>query len=194
MAAGQKQGLMGFLFLRPTMGILLVVLAMFAGWLTWKGMVKESMPDLDIPIATIETEWAGADPETIDQEVTDKIEKELRDLAGLKKMRSASFSGFSVVTVEFEATIDTADAMTRLREKVDDAQTELPNDAEKPKITQSSVNDTPIVSIALYGQLDPGLMGRFAKRIEKRLERIEKEVGRKLDPAAADKRSGLIRG
>lgn len=55
-----------FLFLRTTLGILLSVLFIFGGWLAWNGMAKEANPDLAIPMALVQTEWAGADPGTID--------------------------------------------------------------------------------------------------------------------------------
>ena len=56
-------------------------------------MVKEGNPDINVAIATVQTNWGGADPETIENQVTDKIEKELKSLKGLKDLSSASFDG-----------------------------------------------------------------------------------------------------
>lgn len=109
--AGSVSHLSQFLFLRPTLGLLIAVFCVLGGALALSSMVKESTPDLDVPIAIVETRWSGADPQSIDQSVTPVIEKELKTLAGVKKLRSVSFSSFSMVTVEFDATIDTAAAM-----------------------------------------------------------------------------------
>ena len=65
--------LQAFLFLRPTLGILLTAMFVFGGWLAWKGMTKEAIPDLEIPIALVQTEWPDADPESIEQSITDKL-------------------------------------------------------------------------------------------------------------------------
>ncbi|MGB0750912.1 MAG: hypothetical protein ACPGQI_03095, partial [Gammaproteobacteria bacterium] len=56
-----------FFFLRPTLGMLIVVLSVMGGIIALNSMIKESTPDLDVPIATVETIWAGADPDTIDR-------------------------------------------------------------------------------------------------------------------------------
>lgn len=171
--AAAVSGLSRFLFLRPTLGLLIVAISTLGGALALTGMVKESTPDLEVPIATIETRWPGADPETIDREVTAEIEKELKSLDGLRKLRSASFSSFSVITVEFDPAIELSDAMARLREKIDDAESELPSDAEAPVVTQKSVTDTPVISLAIFGEVEPTLLGRTASRLQARLERVE---------------------
>lgn len=161
-----------FLFLRPTFGILLSILFMFSGWLAWSNMAKEANPDLSIPMALIQTQWPGADPETIEQGITEKLEEKLRSLKKLKKLRSASFNSFSLISVEFDATADTTDAMNRLRAKVDEAVSNLPTDVEKPSITQKQVDDTPVLSFALSGEVGAAPLGRMAIRLQNRLEKI----------------------
>ena len=164
--------LQAFLFLRPTLGILLAAMFGFGGWLAWNGMAKEANPDLTIPIALVQTEWPGADPETVEQGVTEKLEEKLKSLKQLKKLRSASFSSFSLISVEFDAKADVNDAMNRLRTKVDEAFPELPPEVEKPTITQKQVDDTPVISFALYGQVGPAALGRTAERLQGRLEKV----------------------
>ena len=95
-----------FFFLKTTFGILLVTLLTLGGVMSYFSLVKESLPDLDIPQATITTTWPGADPQTIEKQVTDKIETELTSLQGLKAINSASFDSVSVISVEFIASTD----------------------------------------------------------------------------------------
>jgi multidrug efflux pump subunit AcrB len=161
-----------FLFLRPTLGILISIMFVFGGWMAWSNMAKEANPDLDIPMALVQTEWPGADPETIEQAVTEKLEEELRSLKKLKKLRSASFNSFSLISVEFDAGADTTDAMNRLRTKVDEAIPELPPEVEKPSITQKQVDDTPVISFALSGEVGPSALGRLAIRLQDQLEKL----------------------
>lgn len=170
--ATARSRLFGFFFLRTTFGMLLTVLLVVAGALAYFSMVKESSPDLAIPQALITVEWPGTDPQTIELEVTNKMEKELKSLKGLKKISSASFDSFCMIAVEFTAAADLIDAMQRLRAKVNAAEAELPKEIEKPKVKQVSVDDTPILTVAIYGDLDDALLGRAADALKNRLEKV----------------------
>lgn len=171
-ASSEPSRVARFLFLNPALGILLSLLFALGGLMAYSSMVKESNPDLALPQATIQTEWPGADPETIEKQITNEIEKKIKSLKGLKRVRSASFNSYSVIAVEFRAEADLAESMQLLRSKVRDAEPELPADAKKPKIEQVSVDDTPIVTIALFGDLDPAILAVAAKDLADRCEKI----------------------
>lgn len=168
----EATGLEKFFILRPVVGLLLLVLFVVGGVFAYVSLVKESLPDLAIPQATISTFWPGADPQTIEQEVTDKIENELSSLKGLKKFSSASFDSYSLIAVEFVATADITDSMQRLRSKINDAEAELPRDAEKPTVNQISVDDRPMLTFVLYGDVDSAILSRTATDLEDRLEKV----------------------
>lgn len=170
-----------FFLLRPTFGLLLAILLTISGIMAYGALVKESLPDLEIPQATIITFWAGADPQTIEQEVTEPIEKEIKTLKGLKSVTSASFDSYSIVAVEFDANAKMNDAMQRLRAKIDDAEGEIAHEAESPMLNQISVDDRPILTIVLYGKVGASTLSRVAKNLQDELERVpgvnEVEVG-----------------
>jgi len=162
-----------FFILQPTFGLLLTVLIIAAGFIAYTSLVKESLPDLEIPQATVSTFWPGADPQTIEQEVTEKIEKELATLKGVKKTSSASFDSYSLIAVEFVAEAKLTESMQLLRSKISDAEAELPREVETPTVTQVSVDDRPIISIALYGDVNAAMLSRTAQELEDRLERVQ---------------------
>lgn len=170
-----------FFLLRTTFGVLVTLLLVFGGLLASGMLVKESFPDLAIPQASITTGWPGADPQTIEQDVTEKIEKEVKTLRGLKKVTSASFDSFSIVAVEFDANADLGESMQLLRAKVRDAEAELPDAAESPHIEQVSVDDRPIMTILLHGAVGESVLSRTAQDLEERLENVrgvnEAEIG-----------------
>ncbi|TVP63502.1 MAG: efflux RND transporter permease subunit [Nodularia sp. (in: Bacteria)] len=168
----QASGLAKFFFLKTVFGILFVILLTVGGLMAYQSMIKEADPDIQIAQAMITTTWGGADPETIESQVTDKIEKELKSLKGLKKIESSSFNGVSKIRVEFEANADVKESMQLLRQKVDDAQPEINVNAQPPRIDQLSVQDAPILTIALYGKLDSGVLSRAAEDIQDRLEKV----------------------
>ena len=161
-----------FFFLRPIFAILLSILLVVGGLMGASTMVKEGDPDINVAIATVNTTWAGADPETIENQVTDKLEKELKSLKGLKDLSSASFDGRSQIVVEFVADAPVADSIALVRAEVDEAKPELPSDAEQPKVEQVSSQDTPILTLALYGGIDPAVFQATAKEVEELLEKV----------------------
>jgi multidrug efflux pump subunit AcrB len=161
-----------FFFLRTVFGILLTLLMVVGGLLGYGSMIKESNPDIALAIATVTTTWGGADPETIEQQVTNELEKEIQSVEGLKTLDSASFSGFSLINAEFRADADVDQSMQRLREAVSRAEPNLPRDADQPSVRSISVTDAPILTVALFGNLDPVVLSQAAQKIEDRLEKV----------------------
>ena len=161
-----------FFFLKTTFAILLTLILSLGGFMAYSSLVKEALPDLDIPQATISTAWPGADPQTIEEQVTGELEDELTTLKGLKAINSASFDSFSLISVEFDASVQSADAMQRLRAKISDAEAKLPQEAERPTIQQVSVDDRPVLTIALYGDAEAALLSGLAEDIQERLETV----------------------
>lgn len=159
-------------FLKSTIAKLLLVMFLVGGWLAYSGMIKETNPDLQIAAASITTTWPGGDAQTIEQEVTNKLEKELRTLKGLKRILSGSFAGYSVISVEFRSGVDPQDALARLQTKVSQAEGELPKAADKPSIRQASVNDSPVFGVRLFGDRPLTELSALAKTIETQLEEI----------------------
>ncbi len=161
-----------FFFLKTTFGILLLLILSVGGLLAYTQLVKESLPDLEIPQATISTEWPGSDPQTIEQQVTQPIEDELTSLAGVDTITSASFDSFSLISVEFQADADAQSSIQRLRAAVDQAGAEVPSEAEQPSVEQVSVDDRPIMTVALYGEAGDVALSNLAERAQERLERL----------------------
>ncbi|MEM6840271.1 MAG: efflux RND transporter permease subunit, partial [Cyanobacteria bacterium P01_C01_bin.120] len=72
-----------FFFTRQIFGTLLCFLLLMGGFMGYLSMVKEGDPDINVARANITTEWPGTDAETIETQVTDKIEEEIKSLSGL---------------------------------------------------------------------------------------------------------------
>ncbi|MCT7983029.1 efflux RND transporter permease subunit [Laspinema sp. A4] len=161
-----------FFFLKPVFGILLCFLLVIGGVIGAVSMVKEGDPDINVAIASIETIWPGADPETIENQITDKIENELKSLKGLKEISSASYDGRSRIVVEFRAEAPVNESIALLRAQVDEAKPELPRDAEQPKVEQISVQDTPVLTIGLFGNIDMAVLSHTGEDIKDILEKV----------------------
>lgn len=161
-----------FFFLNTIFAILLSLLLVIGGILGYFSMTKQSQPDIDIAVANITTTWAGADPQTIEQQITDEIEKEITSVENIKQVKSASYTGFSVINVEFTSDANTEKAIQELRQAVSQAEPELPRDADEPVVQQVSLDDAPILTLALYGNIDATVISQAAEEIQDRLEQV----------------------
>lgn len=161
-----------FFFVKTTFAKLAVLAILMGGWLSYSSLIKETTPDLAIGVGIVFTEWSAGDSQAIEQEITNKIEKELKSLKGIKRMQSGSYAGFSLIAVEFQPNVEQNDAMTRLRAKVAAAEGEIPRTAKKPTVVEASVSDEPIFSFRLYGDVHLSVISEFAKDLKRELERI----------------------
>ena len=173
----QPPGWMTFFFTRQIFGILLCVMLFMGGIMGYFSMVKEGDPDIQIARAMITTVWPGTDAETIENQVTDKIEKEIKSLQGLDDFTSATFNSFSIIDVSFKAESPVAESIQKLRGKLDDAEPELPSEAtgrEQAEFEQLSQQDAPILSLALTGEgLDTNILSQAAEDLRDELESVQ---------------------
>ncbi|MBE9029586.1 efflux RND transporter permease subunit [filamentous cyanobacterium LEGE 11480] len=168
----QASPLAQFFFLKTVFAILLSLLLIVGGFMGISTMVKEGDPDINVAIANIQTNWGGADPETIENQVTDKLEKELKSMKGLKEMNSASFDGSSIISVEFEAEAPISESLALVRAEVDEAKPDLASKADEPKVEQVSTQDTPVLTVGLYGDIDLAVLSKVSKDIQETLETV----------------------
>lgn len=168
----QPSKVFDFFFIRSVPAVIWTMLLLFTGIVGYNGMVKESLPDLEIPEAYILTRWEGASPLMVEKEVTQVIEQRLRGLKGLKKMYSSSKDEMSIITVSFFADAPMLESMQLLQQKVTAAQGYLPKSAERPKVEATSVRDLPIGVISLSGAAPASVLEKQAKVLKRKLERI----------------------
>ncbi|NEQ97087.1 MAG: efflux RND transporter permease subunit [Cyanothece sp. SIO2G6] len=176
LASEQASPLMRFFFTRQIFGTLLCFLLLMGGLLGYFGMVKEGDPDINIARALITTAWPGTDAETIETQVTEKIEEEIKTLQGLDDFTSATFNSFSIINIDFVAEAPVEASISKLRSKVDDADSELPSEStgrEEPNFEQLSQQDAPVLTMAIYGEgLDVNTLSQAAENLQDELESV----------------------
>ncbi|MGD1907854.1 MAG: efflux RND transporter permease subunit [Leptolyngbyaceae cyanobacterium] len=174
---GQPPAWMEFFFTRQIFAILLCFMLLMGGFMGYFSMVKEGDPEIKIARALITTPWGGTDAETLENQVTDKLEEEIKSLQGLDDFTSATFNSFSIINVAFKAEAPVAESIQELRGKVDDAESELPEEStgrEKPAFEQLSQQDSPVLTLALSGEdLDIVLLSQAAEDLQERLESVK---------------------
>ena len=142
-------GFINAFFSRPYAVLLALIIIVIFGSSSFVQMPKEATPDIDIPMAYISVGYEGITPTDAEKLLAKPLEKHLRTVAGLDKMTSASAEGYSSVTLEFDAGENIDLILDDVREAVDAAKPELPNEADEPKIFEINISMFPILTVAL---------------------------------------------
>ncbi len=130
----------------------LIFAIVILGLVSYKSLPLESAPEVKLPLLIINTFYFGVAPADIESLITNRIERQLKGLDKLKKITSVSMEGLSSITVEFMPNIDIDVARQKVKDKVDLAKPELPDDAEDPIIQEINFSEFPIMYISLSGE------------------------------------------
>ena len=179
---------------KNTIYLLLLILIGF-GLYSYRSLPKELFPDIYIPTVMVQTMYYGNPPIDIENLITRPIEKELESIRGVKKITSNSLQDVSVIFVEFNTGIEINQALQEVRDAVDKAKRELPNDLlEDPMLTDIDFSEFPIININLSGDYSVNELKYYAEFLEDEIEGIseiskveisglnEREVQINVDP------------
>jgi len=164
--------------------------AVVFGYFSYGRLPVSLMPEMSYPTLTVRTEYPGAAPEEVENDVSRPIEEALGVIGGLRRVSSVSRSGVSDVILEFSWDTKMSDAIQDTLEKLD--LVFLPDEAEKPLILRFDPSLDPVLELSLAS-------ARKAKSTEAELRRVrrvaELQVKRALEPikgvAAVRVRGGL---
>lgn len=128
----------------------LLVLITLVGLFVMVAIPKESLPEIKIPIVGVTTVYPGASSFDVERLVTNPLEKQLmRTLKDVESINSSSREGVSIITINFDASIDLGDALAQVKDEVDKVKNDLPTDSSDPVIQEFSFDDQPIFIVSL---------------------------------------------
>ena len=142
--------------LRPVATTLLMVAMLLVGILAYRLLPVSALPQVDYPTIQVITLYPGASPEVLTSVVTSPLERQFGQMPGLVQMSSTSSGGASVITLQFNLTLDLDIAEQTVQAAINAATNVLPNDLPQPPI-YSKVNpaDTPIMTLAVSSKSLP---------------------------------------
>src|SRR5579863_9432455 len=142
--------------LRPVATALLMVAIMLVGWVAYKQLPVSALPEVDYPTIQIITFYPGANPDVMASSVTAPLERQMGQVPGLQQMTSTSSDGCSVITLEFNLSLNIDIAEQEVQQSINASGTYLPADLPTPPI-YAKVNpaDTPILTLALNSDAMP---------------------------------------
>ncbi len=147
-----------------------LVLILLAGIVAYGDIAKEADPDINIPIIYVSMTHEGISPEDAERLLVRPMEIELRGIEGVKEMRSTAGEGHASVLLEFEAGFDADTALDDVREKVDIAKNELPEETDDPTVHEVNVGLFPVLVVTLSGELPVRSLIRIAKDLQDDIE------------------------
>jgi len=136
--------------LRPVATALLMVAILLAGIVAYRELPLSALPEVDYPTIQVVTLYPGASPDVVTSSITAPLERQFGQMPGLKQMSSTSSGGASVITLQFELTIDLDSAEQEVQAAINAGGNLLPVDLPSPPI-YSKVNpaDAPILSLGI---------------------------------------------
>jgi multidrug efflux pump len=135
---------------RPVLAVVMSIIIVVFGVIGFNFLGVRDYPAIDPPNINVRTSYGGANPDIIETQITEPLEKAINGIAGIKNITSSSSAGSSNINVEFELGIDLEAAANDVRDKVSQASRSLPNDLEAPPVvSKADASSDPIISMTV---------------------------------------------
>ncbi len=166
---------------------IITIFITLAGLMAYNGLPKEKFPEIKFPQIIVQTVYPGTSPENMENLVTKQIEKQVKNLTGVKKVTSNSFQDYSVIIVEFNPDVQIDKAKQDVKDGVDKAKQDLPKNLPyQPEVKDIDLSEFPILSVNISGNYDLNRLKKYSDRVKDNIEAL-KEVKR-VDMVGAPER------
>jgi HAE1 family hydrophobic/amphiphilic exporter-1 len=172
---------------RPVTTVMIFVATIVLGLMSLSLLGIDLMPEIEIPAVSVLTAYEGAGPEEIETLITEPLEDSLSTISGVDEVISISKEGLSAITLRFKWGQKIDETVNDIRDKIDQAKSRLPDDAENPAIVKFDIAMMPVVIIAVTAEESyPNLQTIVKDNIADPLKRVK-------GVASAFERGGLVR-
>ena len=134
---------------QPVFATMMMVALVVLGIFSYRELSIDLFPNVDFPVVTVQTLYPGVAPETVETEVTKRIEEAINPIEGVKHISSTTTEGISIVVAEFELGTDIHTAAQDVRSKVSALRRDFPAGVEEPVIERLDPADMPIISLSV---------------------------------------------
>jgi HAE1 family hydrophobic/amphiphilic exporter-1 len=133
----------------PVFATMMMAALLVLGLFSYSRLPVEQFPDVSFPVVVVQTEYPGASPENVEEEVTRRVEESVNTISGIKTLSSRSYEGLSVVIIEFDLSIDPKLAAQDVREKIALIRSSFRDEIKEPRVSRFNPDDYPIASVAV---------------------------------------------
>ena len=153
---------------------IVVFIITLMGISSYNSLPKESFPDIVVPKFFISTVYAGNSPSNIENTITKPLEKKLKSIPGVKKLTSNSMQDVSLITVEFNTSVTIDKARQQIKDKVDEAKSDLPTGlTRQPFVKELAFSELPIMYINIAGDMDLQKLKEYADDLKDKIEGLK---------------------
>src|SRR5450432_791156 len=138
---------------RPVLATVMNLMLILFGVVGFSFLAVRDYPAIDPPIITVTTSYTGANPDIIESQITEPLEKQINGIPGIRTISSTSSLGSSAITVEFNLGFDLESAASDVRDKVGQAARNLPLDIDAPPVvTKADANSDFILLLVVQSR------------------------------------------
>jgi hydrophobe/amphiphile efflux-1 (HAE1) family protein len=157
----------------PVFAWLLMASTILFGIISVSRLGISQYPDVDYPNVTVSLNWPGASPTAIEREILEPIEESLAQVEGVQTMQAQARQGSARITCTFDLSRDVDLALQDVQAKVAQTQRSLPKDVPAATVSKSNPDDTPIVTIGVYGPFARQMLSDVAKyQVQEKLQTV----------------------
>lgn len=139
---------------RPVTAFVLNIMIVLFGVIGFNFLGIRDYPALDPPNINVRTSYPGANADIIETQITEPLEKEINSIPGIENITSRSSSGNSNITVEFKLGVNLEEAANDVRDKVSQAQRNLPLDLQSPPVvSKADASNDPVIIILVQSDI-----------------------------------------
>lgn len=167
----RRRGPIAWMAANPVAANLLMAVLVVLGMVKAYEVKQEIFPEFDLPIVLIAVTYPGASPSEVEQGVILAAEEAVREVNGVKRVRSFAREGSAVLYVELTTSTDQNVGLADIKSAVDRV-TSFPKDSERPVISLAT-NRREVVSLVFYGDADEKALRAYAERARDELLKDE---------------------
>lgn len=152
----------------PVLFVIIFSLIALTGLFTFSNLEVNLWPNMKEPFLMVSATYENAGPQSVESAVTQVLEEEFSSLSNLKKMTSTSSEGMSTIGLEFNYGTNIDTASNEIRDKIENIKNMLPKTV-KTSILKMSMNDMPVMDIAVHGNRSDNELKYIADKTIKRI-------------------------
>ncbi|WP_266361951.1 efflux RND transporter permease subunit [Tellurirhabdus rosea] len=157
---------------RTAIYIFTFIITMF-GLVVYNNLPKEQFPDIKVPQVYVQTIYAGTAPADIENTINKPIEKQLKSISGVKRIKSNALQDVSVILIEFNPDVKSEDALQKVRDAVDKAKQDLPKESDLtsgPTAQSVEFSEFPIMNVNMAGNFSLKQLKEYAEDLQDAIE------------------------
>lgn len=160
---------------RPVLVTMIVLIFLVIGMYSLTMLPKELMPEMELSMAIVYTQYPNVGSEEVENLVTKNIESAVSSVSGIKGVTSQSSEGSSMVMLEFSASTDMDKAVQDVKDSVDLISSYLPEDATDPMVIKMDMSMMPVAMMSVsYDGMDITQTKKFIEdNVQNKLEAID---------------------